>query len=59
MEASVRVAGNRHGMGGLGRVRHTEFQKQNYGLRMEWICSNGLGTNSGQGEVGSEFQKQN
>ena len=28
-----------------------EFRKQNYSLRIEWICSRGLGTNSGHGEV--------
>ena len=37
--------------GGLGRVRHVEFQKQNLGLRIEWVLSKGLGTNLGYEEV--------
>ena len=38
--------------GGSGRVGHMEFQKWNQGLRIEWICSKGLGMNLGQVEVG-------
>ena len=37
--------------GGSGRVRYTEFQKQNQGLWIEWIHSRGLGTSSGHGGV--------
>ena len=38
--------------GGSGMVGHMELQKWNEGLRIEWIHRKGLGTNSGQGEVG-------
>ena len=51
MKALARVARNGHGTGRVGQGRVYGVSKTELRFEDKWICSKGLGMNSGHGEV--------